>query len=654
MKSKKTFKPNWLVAMLLLLSSLPFKAFAYDFMVDGIAYNFNDDGTSVSVTYTEMWSENNYSGLTTADIPPSVIYDGNTYDVTSISDRAFQYCSTLASITIPNTVTYVGRDSFGYCNGLTRVNINDLVAWCNILFIDNPLFYAHHLYLNGIEIKDLVIPNSITSIGENAFTGGGGFTSVSIPNSVTSIGFSAFRDCTGLTRVVIPSSVTTIGTIAFYNCNGLTNIIIPNSVTSIGEEAFWNCSSLTSISSLIEYPSSVTLGSGVFTGVDLQNCTLYVPAGKTQEYKSSNQWGDFYNIMEIIPFADSEVERICVEQWDVNGDGFLSYDEADLVTTIGGFSSSNITSFNELEYFHNATAISDYAFYDCNGLTGITIPNSITSIGYAAFEYCSGLKSITIPNSVTYVGRDSFGSCTGLTRVNINDLVAWCNILFIDNPLFYAHHLYLNGIEIKDLVIPNSITSIGENAFTGGGGFTSVSIPNSVTSIGFSAFRDCTGLTRVVIPNSVTTIGTIAFYNCNGLTNITIPNSITKIETNAFYGCSSLARIEAYPDPTKVTLGNEVFDGVPKVNVLHVLPRYLSAYSTADQWKDFSGIEDDLSTSRGDVNYDGAVDVLDVTTLINMILGIIPTDTFSGDLNDSGSVDVLDVTMLINIILGIH
>ena len=180
-------------------------------------------------------------------------------------------------------------------------------------------------------------------------------------------------------------------------------------------------------------------------------------------------------------------------------------------------------------------------------LTGdLTIPESVTFCG--------------CPYPVTSIGTGAFRSCTGLTSVNI----------------------------------PNSVTSIGDSAFEGCSALTSVTIPNSVTEIGNGAFEHCTGLTSVTIPNSVTSIGNLAFSRCSGLTSVTIPNSVTRIGDGAFSGCSGLTRIDAYPNPEKVSTGWDAFLGVPKDGTLHVLPKYLSAYRTVSQWKDFTNIKGDL------------------------------------------------------------
>ena len=250
-----------------LLLALPLLASAYDIAVenaDGVTiyYNYYNNGTELEVTSGNY--NVYYSGV--VNIPEEVTYMGRTRKVTSIGYRAFEDCSSLTSVTIPKSVTSIGGSAFIDCSSLTSVHITDIAAWCRIAFNDyvsNPLIYAHHLYLNGEEIKDLVIPNSVTSIGKWAFEYCSGLTSVTIPNSVTSIGDYAFRDCSGLTSVTIPNSVTSIGDGAFGSCTGLTSVTIGNSVTSIGDGAFGSCTGLTSVT----IGNSVTsIGNSAFSG----------------------------------------------------------------------------------------------------------------------------------------------------------------------------------------------------------------------------------------------------------------------------------------------------------------------------------------------------------------------------------------------------
>ena len=307
---------------------------------------------------------------------------------------------------------------------------------------------------------------------------------------------------------VIPNSVTSIGDRAFSDCTSLTSVTIPNSVTGIGDYAFWRCSGLISV-----YISDVATWCAVSFGNLFANPLCYAH----NLYLNGTLVTDL-----VIPSS---------------------------VTSIEDYAFCGCSGLTSVTIPNSVTSIGDYAFWRCSGLTSVTIPNSVTSIGDYAFWRCSGLTSVTIPNSVTSIGADAFYECSSLTSVHIYDVAAWCAISFANfsanpaNPLYYAHNLYLNGTLVTDLVIPSSVTSIGDYAFCGCSGLTSVTIPNSVTSIGEEAFSVCSGLTSVSIPNSVTSIGSSAFGYCTGLTSVTIPNSVTNIGENAFYGCSGLQKI---------------------------------------------------------------------------------------------------------------
>ena len=517
--------------------------------------------------------------------------------VKCIGNSAFYNCSSLTSVTIPNSVMSIESDAFGACNNLKEVHITDIAAWCNIAFEwsdSNPLYYAHNLYVNGTLVTDLVIPNSVTSIGGYAFyscssltsvtiansvtsIGSGAFsdcsslTSVTIPNSVTSIGNSAFSGCTGLTNVTIPNSVTSIGSWAFSDCSSLTNVTIPNSVTSIGASAFSRCSSLTNVT----IPNSVTsIGTSAFSRCSSLT-SVTIPSSVTSIGDGAFEWCSSMTSVTIpnsVTSIGGEAFRCC--------SSLTSVTIPNSVTSIGDLTFWNCENLKEvhitdiaawckiafkwsesnpLYYAHNlyvngthvtdlvipnsVTSIGASAFSGCSSLTSVTIPNSVTSIGEDAFAVCYNMTSVTIPNSVTSIGFSAFDGCKNLKEVHITDIAAWCKINFNSapsNPVWYAHDLYVNGILAKDLVIPDGVTSIGNYAFDGCSSLTSVTIPNSVTSIGDYAFCGCSSMTNATIPNSVTSIGDYAFWNCGNMTSVAIPNSVTRIGKYAFYGCSSL------------------------------------------------------------------------------------------------------------------
>ena len=243
--------------------------------------------------------------------------------------------------------------------------------------------------------------------------------------------------------------------------------------------------------------------------------------------------------------------------------------------------------------------ISSYPYYN-NAPTGtITIPAtvvnggntySITSIGKYAFSNCSGLTSINIPSSVTKIENGAFYNCTSLTSVSLPN-----GLESIGSNTPYDHYGTFEGCtSLTSITIPNSVTSIGYYAFVRCSGLTSINIPNSVTSIEYSAFSRCSGLTSITIPNSVTIIRESAFSRCSGLTSINIPNSVTSIGESAFYGCSGLNSVTVHWQ-RPLRIDRNVFDSIVLNRVKLTVPQgTASLYQSADVWKDFNPIVEQL------------------------------------------------------------
>lgn len=264
------------------------------------------------------------------------------------------------------------------------------------------------------------------------------------------------------------------------------------------------------------------------------------------------------------------------------------------VTSIGNNAFQGCSGLTSVTIPNSVTTIGKEAYYKCTGLTSISIGNSVTTIGNSAFRNCGKLTSVTIPNSVTRIERDAFQDCRSITSVHVSSIDAWCKIVFngdFCNPLFYAHHLYLNGEEIKNFVIPNSVTSIGNYAFEGCSGLTSVTIPNSVTNIGYHAFYECSGLTLVSIGNSVTSIGTEAFYKCSNLTSVTIGNSVRSIGEKAFISCDLPEVISKIENPFVIET-NAFSDNTFYNATLYVPKGTIDKYKATEGWKKFVFIEE--------------------------------------------------------------
>ena len=461
---------------------------AEDFSVGGIYYNILTDKTNeVEVTHrgSNYYDDNEYSGSVT--IPSSVTYNGTTYSVTSIGWYAFADCSGLTSITIPNSVTEIGRGAFE-CTGL----------------------------------RSVTIPNSVTSIGDYAFYNCSGLTSITIPNSVTSIGNWAFEDCSGLVypvynehcfaymptsykgAYIIPEGIKQIVGGAFYECSSLTFVTIPNSVTSIGELAFCDCYSLTSIT----IPNSVT---------SIGEMPFYGCSGLT----SMTAPALFFDIQE--------------SDW-VNYTKSLTYVEVNAgELTANAFGLIN-RSYKTLKVLNLAaatnTTIADEAFKGCYNLDSLYLPAQLEYIPYMAVAECKHLQSITIPATVTEIDDSAFENCRSLKSITFEGeatpqgaphraAASGSSLWRIGSWAFYNCH------QLEHLTIPEGVTEVGDAAFYGCAYLQDMTLPSTVQEIGDNGFALCAKLQKIhVKATTPPAIKAKTFFDVNRQIPVYVPDEV--------------------------------------------------------------------------------------------------------------------------------
>lgn len=594
---------------------------------DGVTiyYNWINNQTELAVSYKGSASysySDEYSGNVV--IPNSVTYNGNSYPVTSIENSAFGSCTGLTSITIPNSVTSIEKYAFSYCTGLTSITISNSVTTIdNYAFLDctglkdisiacsmngimgNSVFNncpieKVELHMDsvtnvkkifGSQVKIYSLGDSVKVIEDRAFYGCTDMTYIIFGTGVKKVGYDAFTNCDSLKRVitrsieswcsidfansnsnpisktnrlykpitvnkrtvgnkkmqtaaisipvssliknlVIPNSVKSISNYAFYNCDSLYSVAFPDELTNIGDNAFNGCTRITSII----LPSKLTsIGASAFAGCKgLQSVSI----PENVETIGQNAFTNCEQLSSVI----------------LNCNQFVSQDRPSTSTW-----GSNYISMKDI--FGKQ-------------VVSYTIGNGVTQLGKYVFANCENMKNLYIAGSLNTIKESAFKGCVGLEKVIVSDIAAWCGISFTSyygdgnqsNPLFYAQHLYSDeNTEIKELKIPEGVTSIGNIAFINCKSITSVSFPSTLKTIGDMAFMYCDSLTSVDIPEGVTEINA-AFWRCTNLTTVKLPTTLTNISSSAFTGCKALNSINI---PSNVTsIGSNAFAGCESLKEL--------------------------------------------------------------------------------------
>ena len=554
------------LSLIITVSTMLSTVWAYDFSAvspSGHTLYYEIISGTTNVGVVRPGSGNTYNNYISGNvvIPDTVSYNDTTYNVTELKVvgyyGTFDNCTGLTSVIIPNSVTTIGEYAFNNCTGLTSVTI----------------------------------PASVTTICEGVFKSCTGLTSVTIPNSVTTIGDWAFNECTGLatlnfnaincsdfvygyhpfnrcpiSTITIGDSVQRIPKYFAYNLDSLRTLTIGNSVTSIGIYAFYHCTGLTSVT----IPNSVTtIGNYAFN-----DCTQ----------------------LTSVTIGNS-------------------------VTTIGTSAFNGCTQLTSVTIGNSVTSIGGSAFDGCIGLTSVTIPTSVTTIGASAFSGCTGLTSVTIPTSVTTIGIDVFNGCTGLTTLNFNAIN--CNDFNYSSPF--------EGSPISTITIGDSVKYIPRFFADNLNSLRTLTIGNSVTSIGYGAFFDCSSLTSVTIPNSVTTIGTCAFFYCTGLTSVVI-GPVDTIGGQAFCGCTSIGRIDVKSvTPPTISISSSSFGDVSSTVPVYIPCGSLSNYSSSDWGTIFSNLQESQVFSFGVAVNDSAMGMASILsdTCANTAIQAYPYDGYN-------------------------
>lgn len=506
----KTRVQKWLPVITGLMFSM--HALAYDFESGGIYYNYKEFSDSeVYVTHNGTpYSGNSYSGH--VKIPKTVTYNSKMYRVTEIGQQAFKSCKKLISVEIPESVTKIGNGAFDY-SGLSSVNIPNSVT-----IIENNAF-------SSTQLTSIRIPGNATQ-WERAFAGCSKLTTVIIESGIKKIEKGAFANCTGLTSVSIPNSVTVISESAFSSCTALTSIDIPNSVTEISSTAFSQCKSLIHIS---------------------------------------------------IP---------------------------EKITGIGTSAFSDCTALSSITFPSTLTGIGDNCLEGCTGLTTVDIPATVSYIGHTSFKDCTKLTSVSIPDGVTgIIGREAFSGCVKLSSITIPQNLegvranAFSGCLNLKSVTWNARDCSFS----RDNVFPTSVITsftFGDNVEKIPEGIcedmeklTSVTIPESVTSIGKEAFKNCTELTSVVwkarkCANFSNSAYSPQFNTCPNITSFTFGENVEKIPA---YLCSGITQISEISIPESVTyMGRAAFKECPGITSVRWNARTCTDFTSAENSAGFN------------------------------------------------------------------
>ena len=521
--------------LLLFLSAfmIPITAlWAHDVEIDGIYYNLDDASKTAEVTYKGDSYINtiNYSGIVV--IPETITYNSETYNIRSIGNHSF-YDSGLTSVTIPNSVTSIGHDAFSGCRGLTSVTIPNNVtsigsnAFERCVNLTSVIWNAK--FFKSLDNYYLDYYGDPVNLIDPFYDIRSQITSFTFGNEVKSIPDYLCYEMNNLKEITITNSVISIGDGAFRNCSGLTSVTIPNSVTSIGDRAFSHCSGLTSVT----IPNSVTsIGHDAFSGCSVLTKVNYL--GTVDEWAEIDFYSNPASVAEDLYINDVLLKDVKITSAD----------------SIKKNAFRNCQSIKSVEIGESVTSIGDDAFYNCDGLISVTIPNNVTSIG-DAFSYCSSLSSVVwnAKNCPDFTGKYSKLYNEFICDAPFYNIRSQITSFTFGNdvehiPAYLCYGMY----NLKDVTIGNNVKSIGDSPFSGCSVLSSV-VWNVKNSIGFISssktpfYNIRSQITSFTFGNDVEHIPAYLCYEMSNLKEVTIGNSVTSIGSYTFDYCNDLTKV---------------------------------------------------------------------------------------------------------------
>ncbi len=603
------------------------------FEVNGIYYQeLGDD--AVEVTYqSDEYIINSQWYKDSITIPATVDYNDKTYRVTAIGERAFNQCTNIITMTIPESITSIGEYAFQSCSTMVEITclatippviyentfwavtapiyVPDISAYQNAPYwseLNIQKFPGKTMEIDGIYYEELDGDSVMVISGSNQYTG-----AVVIPAQVTdngtvyrvtAIGERAFENCSELTSISISENVTSIGEYAFAYCSGLTSITIPENVTYIGFCAFTNCT-----------PTTVIWNA--------KNCNLNI----------YNDWGSRFGIFGTNDNGNTNYS-------------ITTFTFGNTVETIPSYLCSGLAGLTSVIIPDNVTVIGEYSFSGCTGLTSLTIPNSVKEISAGAFSGCINIKEITIGTGLELLEYYAFAGCKNIKKFICNSAKAFegCYDDFGPNgELDYAKvgdedlweyamegGIALTNTQIDTIIAPANFFDIGEVAWSHlakniqyiqitGGELTAdafgvinrsfdklqtldISAATN-TEIANNAIKGCDKLETLLLPSQLETVGYMAFAECVGLHTLNIPATVTEIADRAFEKCSAIQEITCLAT-NPPTIAEKTFAEVNRSIPVYVQAESLESYKSDIYWSEFFNLQAEGETSISFVTVD--------------------------------------------------